>query len=196
MTVSTKKIIITGGPGTGKSSVLDEFIRRGHRCFPEISRQVTAEAQEQGIAQLFLTEPLLFSTRLLEGRKKQFTDACELPDERVFIDRGVPDVLAYMDYAGSEYPGFFRDVCDYCRYDQVFLLPPWEAIYVSDSERYENFEQAQAIHRFIKETYKSFGYALTEVPTGTVSCRADFILEQLHISHTTVSHTSTNTSIT
>ncbi|MGS2739042.1 AAA family ATPase [Sinomicrobium sp. M5D2P17] len=179
--MNTKKIVITGGPGTGKSSVLDEFTRRGLTCFPEISRQVTAEAQEEGIDQLFLTEPLLFSTRLLEGRKKQFTDAAELGAERVFIDRGVPDVLAYMDYAGSAYPDFFRETCRYCKYDEVFLLPPWEAIYVSDKERYENFKQAEAIHRFIKVTYESYGYNLIEVPTGAIPYRADFILEHMEM---------------
>ncbi|MEO6346815.1 MAG: AAA family ATPase, partial [Aquaticitalea sp.] len=68
----TKKIVITGGPGTGKSSIINELKARGHVCFDEISRQVTLEAREKGIEQLFLTEPLLFSELLLKGRLKQF----------------------------------------------------------------------------------------------------------------------------
>jgi predicted ATPase len=27
-------------------------------------------------------------------------------------------------------------------YSKIFILPPWEEIYISDHERYENFEQA------------------------------------------------------
>ena len=70
-------IVIIGGPGTGKSSIIDGLIAKGYCCYPEISREVTLEAKKQGIEQLFLENPLLFSELLLEGRKKQFKNALE-----------------------------------------------------------------------------------------------------------------------
>lgn len=180
--MNTKKIVITGGPGTGKSSVLQEFSRRGYISFPEISRQVTLEAQKQGTDQLFLTDPLLFSKRLLEGRKRQYIEAEKQDTDKVIIDRGVHDVLAYMDYAKTPYPPHFTEICESCRYDAIFVLPPWKDIYVSDNERYENFQQAEAIHHFIKSTYIAYGYELTEVPIGPVSARVDFMLKHLDAS--------------
>ena len=70
-----KKIkVIIGGPGTGKTSIIDALKARGYCCYPEISREVTMEAKKQGIDQLFLEQPLLFSELLLEGRKKQYQD--------------------------------------------------------------------------------------------------------------------------
>lgn len=63
-------IVIIGGPGTGKTTLIDGLVQKGFCCYPEISRQVTAQAQQQGIEQLFLENPLLFSELLLEGRKK------------------------------------------------------------------------------------------------------------------------------
>ena len=89
-------IVIIGGPGTGKTTIIDGLVAKGHCCYPEISREVTLEAKKQGIEQLFLEKPLLFSELLLEGRKKQFQNATKEPHEIVFIDRGIPDVLAYM----------------------------------------------------------------------------------------------------
>ena len=68
-------IVITGGPGTGKTTIIDALIEQGYACFPEISRQITLEAKKQGIEQLFLEKPLLFSELLLEGRKKQHLQA-------------------------------------------------------------------------------------------------------------------------
>ena len=65
-------VVITGGPGTGKTTIIDALIEQGYSCFPEISRQITLEAKKQGIEQLFLEKPLLFSELLLEGRKKQY----------------------------------------------------------------------------------------------------------------------------
>ncbi|WP_340065993.1 ATP-binding protein [Ascidiimonas aurantiaca] len=177
--MSVQKIVITGGPGTGKTSIINTLQVRGYNCFPEISRQVTLKAREQGIEQLFLSRPLLFSERLLEGRKKQFQEALEHANPYVFLDRGIPDILAYMDYIGDEYPSLFQEACETHRYDKVFLLPPWKAIYKSDNERYESFEQSEKIYKCLKKTYIKHKYDLIEVPTGAVDKRTDFIISML-----------------
>ena len=59
----------------------------------EVSREVTLKAKEDGIDQLFLTAPLLFSEKLLEGRERQYHKASETAEEIVFFDRGIPDVF-------------------------------------------------------------------------------------------------------
>ena len=99
-----KKIVITGGPGTGKSTVIEELAKRNYTCIPEISREVTLNARKNGVDQLFLTKPLLFSELLLEGRIKQYVEADKLNTDLVFFDRGIPDVHAYMNYISIDYP--------------------------------------------------------------------------------------------
>jgi predicted ATPase len=172
-------VVIIGGPGTGKTTIIDSLLAKGYCCYPEISREVTLEAKKQGIEQLFLENPLLFSELLLEGRKKQFYNAQNEPHDIVFLDRGIPDVLAYMHYIGDSYPAFFDLACREHIYTKIFLLPPWEEIYESDNERYENFEQATLIYNHLTETYQKYGYHLIEVPKGTVEERISFILNQL-----------------
>nr|WP_314897246.1 ATP-binding protein [uncultured Flavobacterium sp.] len=172
-------IVIIGGPGTGKSTIIDGLIANGYCCYPEISRQVTLEAQKQGIEQLFLENPLLFSELLLEGRKKQFQSALEEPHEIIFINRGIPDVLAYMHYIGDSYPSFFDLACQKYKYTKIFILPPWKEIYISDTERYENFEQAKNIDNHLVTTYEKYGYKLIEVPKDSVDNRILFILDKI-----------------
>lgn len=179
--MNTRKIVITGGPGTGKSSIINELKKRGQICFDEISRQVTLEARKKGIEQLFLTEPLLFSELLLKGRLKQFYDADQYEGETVFLDRGLPDVLAYMDYFDSNYPIEFVETCQNNRYDQVFVLAPWRDIFVSDTVRYESYEQAELIHKHLLNSYKNFGYTLIDVPFESIKKRTDFILDALNL---------------
>ena len=172
-------IVILGGPGTGKTTIIDGLVAKGHCCYPEISREVTLEAKKQGIEQLFLEKPLLFSELLLEGRKKQFQNATKEPHEIVFIDRGIPDVLAYMHYIGDSYPATFDAACREHTYSKIFILPPWEEIYISDAERYENFEQAKLIYNHLTETYQNYGYKLIEVPKDTMNNRILFILDEI-----------------
>lgn len=177
--MKNKRILITGGPGSGKSSVIKKLESNGHFCLHEVSREVTAEAQKQGIDQLFLEDPFLFSFKLLEARVYQYNESKVSSENHVFIDRGIPDVLAYMDYFGTEYPSNFSKACILYKYDKVFLLPPWKEIYVNDDERYETFDQAKIIHSYLEKTYLGFGYKPIKVPKGSINKRCDFILNNL-----------------
>ena len=174
-----QKIVLIGGPGTGKSSILREFIKRGYECMPEISREVTLKAQKEGIDQLFLEQPLLFSQMLLEGREQQYLNAENSNNEIIFFDRGIPDVHAYMNYLGNEYPPIYKEKSDKYIYTKVFMCAPWKKIYRSDNERYETFEQAVKIDTFLKEAYEEIGYEIIDVPFGTVKERCDFIIHSL-----------------
>ena len=174
-----KRIVITGGPGPGKSSRIKKLETEGYDCLHEVSREITAAAQREGIAQLFLAQPLLFSQRLLEARIGQFHEASVIQSDMVFIDRGIPDVVAYMDYFGTGYPAEFNEACKEHKYHQVFLLPPWEDIYATDNERYESFHQAVEIYEQLKLSYLSNGYSTIEVPKDSVARRCEFILSNL-----------------
>ncbi len=179
--MKTKRIVISGGPGSGKTTIIEELKSMGYDIVPEISRQVTLEAKKQGIDQLFLTEPLLFSKKLLEGRIEQFKVAEDCQSNMLFYDRGIPDVSAYMDYMGTDYPQHFHDACTDHSYDIVFLLPPWESIYIQDNERYESYEQAKLIYEFLYRKYANLGYNIYNVPEGTSRERANYILDTLKI---------------
>lgn len=174
-----KKIVITGGPGTGKSTVIASLADLNYECMFEVSREVTLNARKNGTEQLFQTNPLLFSELLLEGRVNQYIEAETKNSDLVFFDRGIPDVHAYMNYFNIEYPNKYHNSSKLYKYDLIFVMPPWEDIYTSDSVRYENFEQALAIHGHIKSVYNELNYSIIEVPTGSVSERTEYILSRI-----------------
>jgi predicted ATPase len=177
----SKRIVISGGPGSGKTSLISHLEKEGHACMHEISREVIIAAQKEGIEQLFLENPMLFSEKLLEGRLHQFFQASVFSENFVFYDRGMPDVTAYMDYIASNYPLNFSKICSANRYDAVFLLPPWKAIYKQDNERYESFEQAEELYQFLLKSYQKFDYSVIEVPLGTIDKRIEFMLHKLNL---------------
>lgn len=183
-----KKVVITGGPGTGKTSLINALLSRGYTCFEEIIRSLTSEAKKdtpaQQVAQnplAFVRDPFDFNTRLLEGRMEQYHKASLHQTSIVFYDRGIPDVVAYMKYFGQSHTQYFEQACRELRYDEVILLPPWKDIYKADEERLESFEEAVAIHSHLEETYHGLGYGPVLVPKGTVAERTTFIIEALNL---------------
>lgn len=181
-----RKIVITGGPGTGKTSVINHLKGQGYHCFDEIIRLLTSEAKKEVDTSnhisnpiVFAKDPLEFNTRLLNGRIEQFNSANALEEHTCFFDRGIPDVLAYMDYFNQPYDSVFENACTNHNYSKVFLLPPWKAIYKTDSARFETYEELEQIHKCLKSTYKAFGYTIIEVPFGSVDTRTSFILNKL-----------------
>jgi len=179
--VKVRRIVISGGPGSGKTTITKELASMGYNIMPEISREIILDAREQGVDQLFLTDPLLFSKMLLEGRIQQFKEGEQCKGSHLFYDRGIPDVNAYMDYLGTDYPKIFHDACEDYIYDEVFLLPPWQSIYIKDNERYESYEQAKLIYDFLYRKYADLGYYIHNVPEGTSRERSEYILDVLKI---------------
>lgn len=184
--VDTQRIVITGAPGTGKTALIKALEQQGLYCYHEIIRAMTAKAKDQSANKeqrsnplAFVDDPLTFNKTLLEGRAAHFDNSLERQEGICFFDRGIPDVLAYMDYFKQDYPADFETVINQRKYDKIFILPPWKEIYVSDNERLESFEEAEALHEHLEATYKRFGYQVHVVPKVSIAERALFVMDAL-----------------
>ena len=173
------KIAIIGGPSSGKTSLINNLKIRGYTCKEEVSREIIKKAKEKGIDQIFLNSPIWFSEKLLTQRIKQFKEAEKNIDQYVFFDRGIPDIVAYLDYIKFNYSNIFIEESYNYRYDKVFILPPWKEIYIRDNERYETFDQAFEINKFLVKWYTKFGYEIKSIPKLSIENRIDFILENV-----------------
>jgi len=181
------KVVITGAPGTGKTSIVNGLESKGFHCFHEIIRDMTSKAKQEGQSEEYISNPLVFvddamkfNKDLLQGRTAHYKQSLKTNVPISFFDRGIPDVLAYMDFFSQTYDQYFISHCENHRYDSVFIVPPWKEIYVSDNERMETFEEAESIHHSLMKTYTQFGYNPIEVPKDAVLNRIDFILETLN----------------
>jgi len=184
--VPPKRIVITGAPGTGKTVVIQELENLGYHCYHEVIRDMTAEAKKVESSQkqvsnplVFVKDPMEFNRQLLEGRKKHYEASLEVSESVCFFDRGIPDVLAYMDYFEQQYPLSFETTSKSSRYDHIFILPPWKAIYTADNERLESFEEAQDLHKHLTNTYERFGYSPILVPKASIAERTAFVLKKV-----------------
>ena len=187
--MKAKKIVITGGPSTGKTSVIKQLEEDGYHCLHEVIRSMTSEEknQEEKIEIVSnpivsVSDPLKFNLKILNARIEQFKRARKANDKMFFFDRGIPDVLAYMDCFQQTYDAIFSNACQNFRYDQIFLMPPWKEIHITDNERYESFEESLHIYYCLKNSYEKHAYDVTIVPKGSITERIEFILEQINAS--------------
>ena len=173
----SKKILITGGPGSGKTSLIDELKNKKFNCEKEIVRSLTLEGKKDGNDQLFLKEPLNFSKTLLDLRISQFDK--KQVKSITFYDRGVQDALAYLNFLKAKYDNDFIKKCVRIKYDMVFILPPWKEIYKQDKCRYETFEESIKIYEEIIKIYHFFKMKTIILEKDSVNNRIKKILSYL-----------------
>ena len=172
-------IVVTGGPGAGKSSLIDALERRGFARSVEAGRAIIQDQAAIGGPALPWSDPSLFAELMLawEMRSHRMARAAEGP---VFFDRGVPDVVGYLRLTGRPVPAHMERACRMVRYNRrVFVAPPWPDIFTQDAERKQGFEEAVATHDALVATYAGCGYELVTLPRLSVAERVRFVLDRL-----------------
>ena len=174
------KYIISGGPGAGKTSVLEALKRLNYPCFDEVSRQLIAEEVLKGAGCVPWTNLPCFAEKALERMVILYRQAAAC-NGITFFDRGIPDIIAYLKVAALPVAEeYYRAAQNYPYQPAVFILPPWKEIYRNDPERWQTFEEATAIHDAITETYQSLGYTMIELLKGSVEQRVRQIIQLVH----------------
>ncbi|HBR5152908.1 TPA: AAA family ATPase, partial [Klebsiella pneumoniae] len=89
------RFILTGGPGSGKSAIIDSMIKRGFWCSKEAGRGVIQDQVNIGGDALPWANQRAFAELMLSWEMRSWHEA-EGQKSLCFFDRGVPDVLGYL----------------------------------------------------------------------------------------------------
>ena len=171
--------VITGGPGSGKSSLIAGLAKAGFRTMPEAGRAIIQEQVATGGTALPWADRAAFAERMLAWELRSHREARALPGP-VFFDRGVPDVLGYLTLCGLPVPDHVRRAVELYRYNRrVFLAPHWPAIFTQDAERKQEMAEAEATSAVMAKVYAGLGYAVTPLPLTSIVERVAFVLETL-----------------
>lgn len=174
--------VITGGPGSGKTTLIEALARCGLGAMPEAGRAIIQDQTRIGGAGWHGQDRRLFAELMLGWEMRSWHEARAL-DGPVFFDRGVPDVIGYLDLYEGHVPDHVLRAAALFRYNPtVFLAPPWPEIFGPDDERRQGFDEAVATADAMSRAYSAAGYDVLPLPLASVDARVDFVRD--HIAQT------------
>ena len=168
--------LFTGGPGAGKTTVLDELARQGFQVVPEVARAIIKHQNAIGGDATHNGDRIAYCNLMLKESIEDFIAKSVIMDN-VFFDRGIPDLYSYSKRFCGGVNDTVSHYVDQFRYNALaFLFPPWADIYCHDTERKQDFQEAIDTYEAVKEGYRACGYQLVEVPKCSIADRIEFIL--------------------
>lgn len=171
--------VVTGGPGSGKSSLIDALTRRGLRAMPEAGRAIIQDQVRIGGSALPWANREMFAELMLGWELRSYHEALPM-DGPVLMDRGIPDIVGYLTLCGLPVPAHIDAAAQLYPYNNcVFLAPYWDAIFTQDTERRQDRREAEETGRIMAETYTRLGYRIVELPLVGVEERAGFVMDRL-----------------
>jgi predicted ATPase len=181
MNDTNRFFILTGGPGSGKSTLIAALTAEGFQSMPEAGRAIIQEQVASGGNALPWSENscdrLAFAERMFSWEIRSWHAAHALAGP-VLFDRGIPDVVGYLNLIGLPVPATIEEAARTFRYHpRVFIAPHWPAIYAHDAERKQTTDEAEATCRAVAGAYALFGYELVPLPLASVAERVRFVRE-------------------
>lgn len=179
------KIVIAGGPHTGKTTLLEALKKKYKRAvfLPEPATRIIQEQQalvKKGWNQEGVFPWNRYPEFVLLASAQSVLQENGLGDEQlVFLDRCLIDNIGYANYFcfNSIIPAL-NEVVEVLAYDLVFFCQP-VGVYSKSLERHESYEEALAVHEVLKKAYLDSQVRLEMLPAVDVEGRLDIIEKKL-----------------
>jgi predicted ATPase len=173
-----KRYILTGTPGSGKTTIISALAAQGLSIVMEAATDVIAQEIAYGVLEPW-RDPGFIDKIIALQAKRQMASARQSGDVQ-FHDRSAVCTYALSDYLG--FPPSLTLLKEMARIEEagiyqrrVFFIENLGFIEPSEARKI-SFEESLVFERIHRETYRQFGYELVSVPPMPVTERVRQIL--------------------
>lgn len=173
--------VLTGGPSSGKTTLINELTKLGYVAVPEAARLYFESrlARGQSIEDIRADEKYCQEEIC---RLKIYIENLQPKLPITFFDRGMQDTLAYMRYYNYPIDPWIYEACDQADYQKIFLLEPLDTFEKDEVRSTEPDNFAQEITSLLREAYEETDQAVELVPVMPVADRLQYILDRINTS--------------
>ena len=172
----TNWYVITGGPSSGKTTTVNLLRDRGYKTTIEHARHYLDTQRIYGMTvEEVRKNQMEFQLGVLEMQIEQENSLKE--DDVVFLDRAIPDSLAYYRFLNFPPDKKLLDILTKVFYKKIFILDRLPLI--RDYARQEDEAAQKTIHGLLTEVYESLPFTVVHVPVLPPIDRVNFILKNL-----------------
>jgi predicted ATPase len=180
-----KRYILTGGPGAGKTSIINVLAKSGYLCMPEAATDVINHGIEIGIHHPWKNEDYHINMYQLII-KRQF-EAQSSSDPVVFFDRGHLDGISYILLQKRKLFKYIVDCVQAsldCHFFQksVFFIESLGFV-VPGPARTESIQESLQKAECLEHNYRSLGYEIIRIPPASIEKRAQMIIDHIKQLH-------------
>lgn len=172
---TTRWHVVTGGPSSGKTTTVNLLRGRGYTTTIEHARhyidlqRITGRSTAEVRARQSEFQRAVVDMQIEQERSLE-------PQQTVFLDRALPDSLAYYRFLGLAPGTALLGALAGARYATVFLLDLLPL--APDYARTEDPAAQRRIHDLLGLVYQELGFPVVTVPALAPDARVDFILER------------------
>lgn len=171
-------IAITGGPGAGKTTLVNALADEGFATISEAGRAILEEQKRSGGNATHYADRVRYAELQFARCIADYQAALTLPPP-VWFDRTIVDVYGYYLLIGEAVPDRVKRACDTHRYTETALLAPfWTEIFRNDDLRRQDEAEARATEDALREAYTANGYQLVELPRASTADRVAFAVRR------------------
>ena len=175
--MTAKFIVITGGPCSGKTTIIQALAAAGHTTVPEAATELIEDPALENLR----ADPLEFQLQVLRRQLENEKQADERAETQsiIFLDRGIGDGFGYLSYHGLEPFEELLDAWPAARErSRCVLFFDSRPDYQAASHRSETPEEARRIHEILLADYRSRHDRVLLIPWLPVEERLALVLAE------------------
>ena len=175
MNINTNWHVITGGPCSGKTKVIEYLAFLGYAIVPEAARiLIDLEISKGKTIKEIRFDEVEFQRETL---KMKIEAENRMPPKKIiFFERGIPDSIAYYCICGED-SAFVIKTSQKRKYKNIFLLE--QLPFKKDYARVENEKLSCDLNKLLYGAYSKLEYNVIRVPSKSIKERAEFILSKI-----------------